>query len=162
EGIVMRRERPRVCATVQWLQNGCLDLDVLQPIEIFPDRRYQPRPSAKHLAHLGMHGQVCVALPIPLLRIREPRMPDGDTINYFFLSIRERSERLGEQFNALNPNRDFAGLRSEQFALQTDDVAQIQPIEALPRLIAQHITPKVQLDASRPIHQMSECGLTGT
>jgi hypothetical protein len=73
-----------------------------------------------------MYGQISIALSIPLLGIRESGMAYGYAVDDFFFSIRERAQRLGQQFYGGYSDRDFARLGAKQLAAYADNIGQVQ------------------------------------
>src|SRR5581483_758394 len=155
------RERPGVGAAIQRLQDRRLDFDILEAIEISPDRAHQPCPGAKHLAHFGMHGQIGIALPVPLLRVSEPGVSDRDAVDDFFFAVWQWPKGFRQQLSLLHSNRDFAGLRAKELAAHANDIAQVKPLETVPGFIAQDITAKIELDTPRGVSDMGKCGFAG-
>ena len=73
--------------------------------------------------------------------------------------LRQRTERLGEQGNFLNMNGDLTGLRTENIAGSTDDIADIVLSEIGKFLFAQGIGADIELDLALVVLDMAESGL---
>ena len=110
ERLVVRLERTRGGATVQRLQHGGLHFQIAARVEEPPDVAHHPSPQPEHLAHLGMHGQVRVALPGAQLGIRQLPVPHPARV---LLAERQRPQRLREQAEPFDAHGDFARLGPE-------------------------------------------------
>ena len=73
-----------------------------------------------------MHGEVGVALPIPLLGIGEPRVTNDLPVDLFLFSEWKWSQRLGQQLYSIDANCRFSRLRAEERSMHPDDVAEIE------------------------------------
>src|SRR4029077_11257696 len=75
------------------------------------------------------------------------------------LAERQRAERLGEQRQALDSERDLPGLRAKQRTLGADQVTEIEELHELVGLRAHLVALEVELDLPRAILEMPEGGL---
>ncbi len=66
----MRNERPRDCASGDWLHHGSFDLDKPVAIEKPPHGLHQFAAFQKDFANLRIHDQVDVSLPVTEFDIR--------------------------------------------------------------------------------------------
>ena len=154
--VVVRDERARRGPAVQRLEHRGLHLEVVALVEEGADRRDHARPRAEERAHLGVDGQVGVALPVPLLRVAEPGMSDDPPVDHLLLAERERPERLGEQLDRIDADRHLAGPRAEERPLDADHVADVdQRRERVPR-VPELVLPEVELDAAALVPEVRE------
>ena len=158
ERVVMRRERPRRRAAIQRLQHRRLDLEIVRARRA--TRRISvdhPRARAKQRAHFGMHGEIGVALAIPLLGIGESRMPHGHAVDDFFLAERQRPQRLREQ---LDLGRRAPSLRRCACGTAGPITPTTSPMSNrssdADTLVAQHVLLEVQLNATAVVGEVRE------
>ena len=101
ERVVVRDERPRRRAAVERLEDRGLHLEEVPLVQEPADPADRLRAEPEHLAHLGVHRQVGVALPVAQLGIGEAAEGDGAVIGLPALSPRQRPQRLGQQRDRL-------------------------------------------------------------
>ena len=92
---MMRLKRPGCRATIQGLQNGCLNFQVRFGIEILTHRVYQLRTFYKSVAYLRVYDQVHITHTVALFRICKSIMTGN--IPLFidrFLNNREGTQRF--------------------------------------------------------------------
>src|SRR4051812_45471554 len=106
-----------------------------------------------------MHGEIRVALAIPLLGIGESRVAYRHALDDFFLSERQRTERLCEQLHLDDTHGHLARARAKQRARHADHVADIEEAEDVVRRVTQHVLLEVQLYASTVVRGVRERGL---
>ena len=120
-------------------------------------RGHRRRGAREERAHLGMHGEIRVALPIALLGIGESRMPHA--------SRRPRSPpcrtAAGAATSRASPRPStrtghLARARAKQRARHADDVADVEQLERAVRVVAQLVLAEVELDAADVVGEMRE------
>src|SRR5207237_1082682 len=124
-------ERPRRCTAVHGLQHRRLHLEVAARVEERADVAGRARPQPEDVAHVRVHRQIGVALPGAQLGIGQLPVPFALRV---LLAERQRTQRLGEQGEALHPQRDFTGLGPEQRALDADPLHELGQLLAARRL----------------------------
>jgi hypothetical protein len=134
----------------------------LAAVEEGPDRGDHARSPPEERAYFRVHREIGVPLSIPLLRVGEPRMTNGLSVDDFFLAERQRTQRLGQQLIIARAHGDFAGARPEQLALDAHDVADIEQLQHGERVVAQLVLPEIDLDASGVVRDVGERGLPVT
>ncbi len=116
----MGLERPRRGAARNRLHHRRLDLEETQRVEeraqVPDDRRAHP----EHPPAVLVHDQIDVAATVAKLGI-------GDAMPL----VRQRTQRLGEQHDALGAHRELARPGAEQHALGAEDVAHVPGLEVL-------------------------------
>ena len=70
--------------------------------------------------------------------------------------LRRSSQRLREENPVGHPQRQLAAAGLERRPVDADQVAQVQPHEALERLLAEDVRARVQLQAARAIGEVDE------
>src|SRR5205823_2010682 len=156
ERLVVRDEGACRGAPVHRLQHRGLHLEVAARVAERPDVADGAGPQPEHLAHLRVHRQIGVALPGAQLRIRQLAVALPVRA---FLPRRQRAQRLGEQGESLHPQRDLTAIGTEQRALDTDHVTEIDRLHHLVRLGADDVDFEVDLNLPRAVFQMPEGGL---
>ncbi|MNM58184.1 hypothetical protein D3C81_694090 [compost metagenome] len=101
----------------------------------------------EHLARLGRHDQVHVTLAVTLLDV-------GQTVPL----VRQRTQRLDQQADAVGAHRQFTGLGAGQPAFDGDDVAHVPALEGGVD-VAQRGGLQEQLDAAGFVLDGGEAGL---
>jgi hypothetical protein len=139
---------------------GRLDLEVAEPVEERPHGADHARPRDEAPPHLRVHGEVRVALPVPLLRVAEARVPDDLAVDHLLLPERQRAQRLGQELRALHAHRRLPGPGPEQRPLHPDHVPDVhQRLQQLPRVVAEGVAAEVQLHAPVAVGEVRERGL---
>ena len=72
-----------------------------------------------------------------------------------------RIERLGQEVQVLDKDRELAGLRPLQLAIDTDDVPQVEALGQVPVLFADLVAADEQLDLPRPIADLEKNQFSG-
>ena len=126
-----------------------LDFEVALLVEVVAQGLDDLAADYEGVAHLGVDDQVEVALTVAGLDVFEA-MP----------FLRQRPERFCEDLEAGGLDADLAFIGAEDFALDADEVADVQQAEFLVSGFAEHILAQVKLDAPGHVHQMGEAGLT--
>ena len=67
-------------------------------------------------------------------------------VNFFLLSKGQRTQRLGENLDAVNPHCYFARLCAEKWTMHTDDVTEIQVRQQRVHLLAELIPLEIELN----------------
>ena len=144
--VVMRGERAGGGAAGDVMHHRCFHFQKTPCIQPTAQRRDDARALEKHFARLGIHDQINVTLTVALLDIAQT-MP----------LVGQRTQRLREQAQFIDFDRQFAGFGAHQTAFRTDDVADIPALEGIVG-VAQRIRLQKQLQAAGHILDLSECG----
>ena len=120
ERVVVRHERPCRRAAQLDAQGRCLHLDESAFFEESPDRGDRGEPDLEHTPRLGVHDQIDVALP-------EARVDVGQAVPL----VGQRTQRLGEQLERADLDRQLASACGHHGALDTHPVAEIELVELL-------------------------------
>jgi hypothetical protein len=147
ERVVAGHERPRERAAVHGLQHRGLDLEVVARVQERADPRHDAGAAAEHFAHLEVHEQVGVALPVARLGI-------GQAVPL----LGQRADGLGQHFDLLRAHGDLAGARAEQRARHADPVSHLEQLVSAER-VAHHVAAEVDLDAAAAVQDVAEAGL---
>jgi len=123
ERLVVRGKRPGRGPPVQGLQHRGLHFEVPPRVEEGPHLGDDARAEAEHLPHLGVDGEVGVALAIAHFRIGQLAVADPARV---FLPEGKRTQRLGQQRQLRGAHRDLAGPGLEQRTLNADEIAEIE------------------------------------
>ena len=145
ERIVMRHERPRRRAARERLHHRRLDLGEVERIEETADEADQHAAAAEHLARLLAHDQVDIALPQLHLGIR-------DAVPLF----RQRPQRLRQQAQLGDVDRQLAGLRLDELAARRNDVAHVPLLELAIRRLAEAIALEHELNLPGAVLELHE------
>ena len=84
-------------------------------------------------------------MPVPGLDVGQPVMLVG-----------RRPERLGQQGEAVERERQLAAACAEERAVGADQVAQVEAQQAIHRVLAQHIHARVELQPARAVDEVQE------
>src|SRR5690606_20994239 len=153
ELVVVRDERPRRRPAVDRLQDRRLDLDKALLVEEVAHGADGLRPDAEYLTHVGVHGEVRVALPVALLGVGKAAIAlDGAVFKPAFLDDGQRAQRLGDEPEARRQHGHFAAAGAHHRALDLDEVEQVDVVvvERL-RLLADLVDAQPDLHAARAI-----------
>ena len=115
ELVVVRGERPRHGAAVQRLQDRRLDLDEAALVEEAADGADHVRALDEALLDLVVDDEVEVAAAVARLHV-------GEAVEL----LRQRTQRLGEQAEVVNLERELAAAGADHGALGAEDVAHVQ------------------------------------
>jgi len=127
--VVVRRERARERPAVERLEDGRLDLDEALVVEKAPHGGHDLRASDKQLARVLVGHEV--ELPAAISRL--------DVLEAVVL-LRRRAQRLRQDRERVDAQRDLAALRAQRGAVDADDVAEVDLREqALVAVRAQHV-----------------------
>src|SRR5439155_5337404 len=149
----MRLERPRGCAAVEGLQHRRLYFQIPLAIEEGADALYDPGAQPEHLAHVGMHGEIGIALPVAQLGIRQLT---GLNAARVFLAKRQRAERLGEQRELGHAHGDLPRASLHETSLDAQMVTQIEQLDEAVAIRAQLVALEVELDLARRVLEVRE------
>ena len=153
-------ERPCRGAAGNALQDRSLHLQAAGFVEILPHRGDNLGALHEDLAHLRVHDEVHVPLPVAQLGIRE----GVEHLSVGFLDDRQYAQGLAQQGQLLGVHAQLAGLGDERKALDAYDVADVQklfPDGVVHRLVfqgADFIALDINLDASALVLQLAERG----
>src|SRR5881227_592084 len=89
--------------------------------------------------------QVQLAPPVARLDVAEAGVLVG-----------RRAQRLGEDREAVDAQRDLAVARAQGRALDADQIAEVERGEALEVLLAEHVLARMQLDLARAVDEVQE------
>ena len=145
EGVVVGRERPRVAAAVERLQDRRLDLDEAVVVERAAHRGDDPRARLEQGAHLGARDQV-------ELTAAEARLDVGQPV----VLVGRRAQRLGQHGEGGHPQRELAAARADRDAVDPDQVAEVEPDEQREAVLAQLVDARHQLDPARAVDKVEE------
>jgi hypothetical protein len=145
ERIVVRRERSRGGTAVERLQHRRLHLEKVALEQELAHRLDQPRALDEHLAHLGVHHRVDVALAVADLLVGQPVPLVG-----------KRADGLGEHLERREPDGELLGARAEQRSGYPDDIAHFHQLEDAVALLAQIVAPHVELYAPGRVLDVTE------
>jgi hypothetical protein len=112
---VVGGERARERAAVERLQDGGLHLDEALAVQVAADRGDDPRAVGKQPASVLVGDQVQLAVAVARLDVAEPRV-----------LVRGRSQGLGEQREAIDPQRDLTPPRAQHGAVHAEQIAEVQ------------------------------------
>ena len=124
------------------------DFEIAARDEEFAHRLHDRRAGDKHAPRLGAGDQVDIALPVFLLLV-------GEAVEFF----RQGPQRLRQQAQVGDLDRQLAGPGLEQRAARADDVAQVPVLESVVRVGAQRIGGDVELDAAAHVLQRGKARL---
>ena len=145
EGVVMRGEGPRGGPAGNGVQRRALDLDKAFARERVADRLHDLRPPQETLPLALRMDQIEIPHPLPQFRV-------GQALVLFRRSL----DALGKEVDVGGKDRQFAHLRADQFAVDADQVAQVELLGQFPILIAHLVHADRHLDSAGPIVQVEE------
>ena len=148
ERVVVGDERPRQGAAGDRLHHRRLDFEEAARREELADRRHRAAARLEGLPHLGIHGQVEVALAVPRLDVLQA-VP----------LLRQRQQALGEERQRRRPDRELVGLGAEQVAADADVIAEIEQPRECEVPFRQGVLPHVDLQSHPAVRQHQERGL---
>ncbi len=150
-------EWPRRCSTIDRLQDGRLDFKKAFVVEKLPYSVDGAGAHAEHLAHVGVGGQVYVALTVAFLDIAEAAVGHCLAVNFLRLDDGQRTERLCQHLDCPHQDADFARLRAHHCAVGLHEIAQVKvALEHLVGVRADLVLPDEKLDAARAILNVRE------
>ncbi len=135
-------------AAVERLQGRRLDLDEARLVERAADLADRLGAGDEDVARLLVGDQVQLAAAEAGLDVGQPVVLLG-----------RRPQRLGEQRDVLERDRQLAGARADDRAVGADQVAEVEVRQAAELLLAEHVLPAEQLDAPRAVDEVQERGL---
>ena len=145
ERVVVGGERPGRRPAVKRLQNRRFDLDEALGVEEAAHGRDHPSAGDEQLARVLVGDQVELAPAKARLDVGQPVVLLG-----------RGSERLGQQREVLDPQRQLAAPGHEGDAVDADQVAEIQPQEPLHPLRPEFVDPSLELDPPGAVDQVEE------
>ena len=140
-------ERTRGGAAGDVMHHRRLHFEEAARVEPAAHRRDHLRAHHEHLARLGVHDQVDVALAVALLDV-------GKAVPL----VRQRPQRLGQQAQRVDLHRQLAGAGAREHALGGHDVAHVPALEGVVGL-AQGIGLQEQLQPPAHVLDLGERGL---
>ena len=146
--VVMRDEGLGVGAARDRVQHRRLDLQEAVLHHVGADRGHRLGARHEALARLAVGDQVGIALAVLLLLV-------GHAVEL----VRQRAQRLGQQPQRRDLDRQFAGAGAEERAFGAQDVAQVEVLEVVVDLLAQRVLREEQLDRAGGVLQRGEAGL---
>ncbi len=148
ERVVVRDERLRVGAAGDRVQHRRLDFHEAVGDHEAADRAERVAARAEALAGVRIGDQVHIPLAVLHFLV-------SDAVPV----ARQRPQRLGQQAQFHDLDRELAGLRDEQRAFGAEDVAEVPVLELRVDVFADVVDRHAQLDAARGVLQRAERGL---
>ena len=142
----MRHERPCRRASQNRMHHRRFHFHVAALVEKPPQLAHDLRTPHENFPRPFVHDQVEIAPPEPLLHVRK-------SVPFF----RQRQQRFAQKFQSFHPHGQLIGLGPEQVTRNADDVAQIEQLEQLERLLTDDVELYVDLQASPTACQMRKC-----
>ena len=133
--VVVRNERLCVCAAKNLLKNRGLNLHVAVCLHELADDGDDLGALAEHVADLGVHDEVNVALAITNLAV-------GEAVEL----LRQRTQRLGEDLQRGDCQGKLAAARAHDSAGCADDVAKVEKTQELPVLLVKVVDATEKLN----------------
>src|SRR5438045_1675032 len=100
-----------------------------------------------------MHGEIGIALAVAELRIGQLAVLHAARV---LLAERQRSERLGEQCEVRDAQRDLTGARLHEAALHPDVIAKIEQLDETVPVGSELVALEVELNFPRGVLEMRE------
>ena len=148
ESIMVCDERPRRGSPQNRMHHRCFHFHVAALVKKTPNFPNDFRARNENFSRAVIHNQVKITPPIALLDIRKP-VP----------FLRQRQQRLAEQFELRYPHGQLIRLRSEQMPADADDVAQIEQLKQLELLRTHHVELHIELQARAVPQNVTESSL---
>ncbi len=145
ERVVMRYERPRRRAAGLAQENRGLDLPEPALAQHAAGGRDDGRADRERLARRRVDDQVEIPLAVAGLGIGQP-----------MATVRQWTERLGEELEPVDPDRELAVVGGHDRALDADPVAEVEVAEVGQRLLAHGVPCDQQLDRSALVLEVGE------
>ena len=142
ERIEVRDEGLCVGAAENGVHHGSLDLHVAVGLHVTANQADDGAALAEHVADLGVHDEVDVALAIADLAV-------GEAVEL----LGQRSQRLGEKRELGRRNGELAATSAQHAAGCVDDVAKVQLAEKPPALLAQVVHAAEELNLTRDVFE---------
>ncbi len=136
----MGDEGARQSAAVERLQHGRLDLDEAALVEEAAHGRDDARPLDEHLLDLVVGDEVEVAAPIAGLHVGEPVELLG-----------QRAQRLGEQLEGADAQRELAAPGAHHRAAEAGDVADVEVLQSRIAGLAERVAGGEQLQLAAAV-----------
>ena len=133
--VVVRDERLCICAAKNLLENRGLNLHVAVRLHELTDDGDDLGALAEHVADLGVHDKVNVALAITNLAV-------GEAVELF----RQRTQRLGENLQRGDCQGKLAAARTHDSAGCADNVAKVEKTQELPVLLVKVVDAAEKLN----------------
>ncbi len=159
ERVVVRDEGTRGRATIQRLQHGRFHLQIPEAIEVRSDGAGEHRTRTEQGAHLGVHGEVGVALTCPLFGVTERGITHELTVDNLLLAQRQRTKGLGQQLHVRDLHGGLAGTRAHHGPAHPHPVAKIVLAELCEEGLADVVLAEVELHTAVHIGEMCKGGL---
>ena len=147
ERVMVRGERLGRGTACDVMHHRRLDFEEAPCIQPAPHRSDDARTRDEDLARFGCHDEIDIALAVTLLDI-------GQAMEL----VRQRPQRLGQQAQPFDLDRQLAGLGAHQGAFGGEDVADVPAFERIVG-VAQRGRLQEQLDVAADITQLGERGL---
>ena len=146
--VVVGIERAGGGADLKGGQDGGVDLQEALLVQVSADLLQDLAALDEGVFDLGVDDEVNIALTIAGLAV-------GQTVEL----LGQGQQALGEQRQLGDADGDLAHFGAEHFALDTDDIADVQLFEGGVRLIAQQVTLDEDLDIALLVTQVGKAGL---
>ena len=127
------------------LQDRRLDLDEAGLVEAAADGGDDPRPRQEELARLGVGDEVQLAAALAGLDVGQP----VELVGW-------RAQRLGQDREVLDAQRELAAARAEGQAVDPDEVAEVEVEQAAHPLLPQDVGAGLELDPARAVVEVEE------
>ena len=115
ERVVMRDERPGRRAAGDGVQRGAFDLAEALLVQRVADRLHDLGAALEPLEHALAVRQIEIPHPLPQFGVGQARV-----------LFRRRRDALGQEVQLLGKDRQLAGLRIGELAIDADDVAEVE------------------------------------
>ena len=148
ERVVVGLERPRRGTAGDDVHHRRLDLEEAVVLEEAAQRRHQPRPRLEHLPRLGVGDEVEVALAVARLDV-------GQAVEL----LRQRAQRLGEQDDVVDEQRQLAHAGPHQGAGSAHQVAEVEVGEQRLRRFGELVAAHEELQPGLAVGEVDEPGL---
>ena len=135
QSVVVRDERLCVCAAKNLLKNRGLNLHVTVRLHELADDGDDLRALAEHVADLGVHDEVNIALAITNLAV-------GEAVEL----LRQRTQRLGEDLQRGDCQGKLAAASAHDSAGCANDVAKVEKTQELPVLLVKVVDTTEKLN----------------
>ncbi len=132
------------------VQRRPLDLDKPLAGQRAANRLHDLRPPQEPLPNALAVDQIDIAHPLPHLGIGQP-----------LVLCRRRLQRFAEEVQRFGEDRQFAGPRAAQFAVDADQIAQVETLRQGPTLLADLPLAEQYLQLARPVADVEEDRLAG-
>ncbi len=146
--VVVGDKGPRHGPTRDRLHHGRFHFDEAMRIHETPHRLHQLAALQKDFAHLRIHHQIDIPLPVAQFHV-------GQTMPL----LRQREQVFGQKSDCVHVHGKLAGFRAEQVTSDPDVIPQVEQSVKFEALVAYGIPPDVDLQALATLLQVRKSGL---